>query len=241
MAEPAGEELKRQAAVRAAEWIEEGMVVGLGTGSTVRHLLEEIGRRRAAGEWRRIACIPTSQQTTVRAQGLGIPLTDLATHPVVDLTIDGADEVDPALDLIKGMGGALLREKIVAAASRLLVIIIDESKSVRRLGMRSPLPVEVEPFGAAIQPEFLRALGAEPTLRLAPAGGPLVTDGGNWIYDCRFPDGIEDSAAMEIALNRRPGIVENGLFIGLADRVVVAAEGGTRVQSRQRGNGGGVA
>lgn len=230
-----GEELKRQAAVRAAQWIEDGMVVGLGTGSTVRYLLEEIGRRREGGEWGRIVCVPTSRQTAERATELGIPLSELARHPEVDVTIDGADEVDPALDLIKGLGGALLREKIVAAASRTVVVIADGSKSVRRLGTRAPLPVEVDPFGAAIQPAFLRGLGAEPTLRLDPRGQPLLTDGGNWIYDCRFPDGIDDAAALEVTLNNRPGIVENGLFVGLADHVVLAADGGTRVLSRTRG------
>lgn len=234
MAEPADDELKRQAAVRAAGMIEEGMVVGLGTGSTVRFLLEEIARRRAAGEWQRIAGIPTSGKTAAHAEQLGIPLSDLATHPVVDLTIDGADEVDPSIDLIKGMGGALLREKIVATATRLLVIIADESKAVRRLGTRSPLPVEVDPFGAAIQPDFLRELGAEPTLRVTSEGDPLVTDGGNWIYDCRFPDGIADPGALESELNRRPGIVENGLFIGMADRVIIAGAGGMRMQARKR-------
>jgi ribose 5-phosphate isomerase A len=227
-----GEELKRQAAVRAAEWIEEGMVVGLGTGSTVRHLLEEVARRRGQGEWSRIVGIPTSQRTAERADALGIPLSDLASHPVVDITIDGADEVDPELNLIKGLGGALLREKIVAVASRLLIIMVDSSKSVPRLGTRAPLPVEVDRFGAAIQPPFLRSLGAEPTLRLDPAGQPFITDGGNHIYDCRFPGGIEAAAAVEAELNNRPGIVENGLFIGLADHVVIAGDGGTRVRSR---------
>lgn len=233
MHEPAGEELKRRAALRAAEWIEDGMVVGLGTGSTVRYLLEEVGRRRAAGEWGRIVCIPTSRQTAERAEALGIPLSDLASHTEVDVTIDGADEVDADLDLIKGLGGALLREKIVAAASRLRVIVIDGSKSVRRLGTRAPLPVEVDPFGAPIQPDFLRWLGAEPSLRRTPTGEPVVTDGGNWIYDCRFPEGIEDPAGLEVTLNCRPGVIDNGLFIGMADHVVLAAEGGTRVLSRE--------
>lgn len=227
-----GDELKRQAAIRATEWIEDGMVVGLGTGSTVRYLLEEIAARRAAGSLTRLHCIPTSRHTAERATALGISLTDLAAHPSIDVTIDGADEVDPDLDLIKGMGGALLREKIVAAASRLLVIIVDASKQVQRLGMRSPLPVEVDPFGFAIQPLFLRSLGAEPTLRRTPDGEPLVTDGGNLIYDCAFVDGIGSPAALEATLNNRPGIVENGLFLNMADHVVVADADGTRTLSR---------
>lgn len=226
------EELKRRAAVLAAEAIEEGMVVGLGTGSTVAFLLDEVARRRAGGEWREIRCIPTSSRTATRAAELGIPLTDLAHAPYVDLTIDGADEVNPDLDLIKGMGGALLREKIVAAASRRLFIIVDESKRVSRLGTRSPLPVEVDPFGAAVQMEFLRSLGSEPTLRTVQGEEPLVTDGGNWIIDCRFPNGIDDPGALEIKLNNQPGIVENGLFIQRATEVIVASEKGTEVVTR---------
>lgn len=225
------EELKRHAAIAAAGWIEEGMVVGLGTGSTVRFLLDEIARRRAAGQLREIRCVPTSVQTAERAGILGIPLTNLADAPRVDVTIDGADEVDPELNLVKGLGGALLREKIVAAASATLIVIVDESKLVPRLGTRGPLPVEVDPFGAAIQLPFLRGLGAEPVLRLAN-GEPLVTDGGNHILDCHFPGGIDDAAELEIALNNRPGVVENGLFIGLAERVVVAAAEGVRVLER---------
>lgn len=235
MHEPDGEELKRQAAVRAAERIRDGMVVGLGTGSTVRHLLEAIATRRTAGELARLHCIPTSRDTAARATRLGIPLASLATHPVVDLTIDGADEVDPDLNLIKGMGGALLREKIVAAASRTRLIIVDGSKVVQRLGTRSALPVEVDPFGAAIQPPFLRGLGAEPTLRTDAAGEPYLTDGGNHIYDCRFPDGIDDPAALECALNNRPGVIENGLFVGIADEVIIADGNGTRSLGRTAG------
>lgn len=237
MHDPVGEELKRRAAVRAAEWIEDGMIVGLGTGSTVRFLLDEIAHRRAEGHWKHVQCIPTSRHTAQRADALGIPLSNLLAHPSVDVTIDGADEVDPELDLIKGMGGALLREKIVAAASRVRVIIVDASKSVRRLGTRSALPVEVDPFGAAIQPSFLESLGAEPTLRMSWGAEPFVTDGGNHIYDCRFPDGIDDPSTLEAALNNRPGIIENGLFVGIADHVVIADGEETRTVSRTRGKG----
>jgi ribose 5-phosphate isomerase A len=229
------EVLKRDAAVRAAEWIRDGMVVGLGTGSTVRHLLDHIAARREAGEWRGIVGVPTSEQTAARALELGIPLTTLDQAPVVDLTIDGADEVDPQLRLIKGLGAALLREKVVATASRRLVVIVDESKVVRKLGTRAPLPVEVDPFGAAIQPPFLRSLGAEPTLRRGPGGAPTVTDGGNLIFDCRFPHGIDDPEALEARLDRRVGVMENGLFLGMASAVVVAAAGGVRVLEREGG------
>ncbi|HEX7240276.1 MAG TPA: ribose-5-phosphate isomerase RpiA [Longimicrobiaceae bacterium] len=222
------EALKREAAVRAAEWIRDGMVVGLGTGSTVRHLLDHVAERRAAGEWGSVVGVPTSEQTAARARELGIPLRTLEEAPEVDLTIDGADEVDPSLRVIKGLGAALLREKVVATASRRVVIIVDESKLVRKLGTRAPLPVEVDPFGAAIQPAFLRSLGAQPVLRRAPDGSPLVTDGGNHIFDCRFPDGIDDPEALEAALDGRVGVMENGLFLGLVSAVVVAGADGVR-------------
>jgi ribose 5-phosphate isomerase A len=226
------EDLKRAAAVRAAEWIRDGMVVGLGTGSTVRHLLEHIGERRAAGEWGEIVGVPTSEDTATRARALGIPVRTLEECPEVDLTIDGADEVDPALRLIKGLGGALLREKIVACASRELVIVVDASKQVEKLGTRAPLPVEVDPFGAPLQLPFLRSLGGAPELRHAGGGEPFVTDGGHHVLDCRFPGGISHPEALEAALDRRVGIVENGLFLGLASAVVVAGEDGVRVVRR---------
>lgn len=226
------EALKRAAAERAAEWIRDGMTVGLGTGSTVRHLLDVIAERRAAGEWRDIVGVPTSEDTAERSRRLGIPLATLAERPRVDLTIDGADEVDPALDLIKGLGAALLREKIVAAASRQLVIVADESKVVERLGTKAPLPVEVDPFGEAIQPEFLRGLGAEPVLRVRD-GRPVVTDGGNRIFDCRFPDGIADPAGLEARLALRPGVIDCGLFLGMVTAVVIAGAGGVQVRTRE--------
>lgn len=226
----AREALKRAAAQRAAEWIDEGMTLGLGSGSTVRHLLEHIAARRTEGTWQRVVGIPTSEETARRARALGIPLSTLEERPRVDLTIDGADEVDPQLRLIKGLGGALLREKLVAIASSEVVIMVDEAKEVPRLGTGVPLPVEVEPFAAAIQPAYLRSLGSEPELRRRADGSLLVTDGGNHIFDCRFPDGIEDPEWLEAELDRRPGILENGLFLGLATAVVVAGVDGVTVR-----------
>jgi ribose 5-phosphate isomerase A len=225
----AAEALKRLAAERAAEWIREGITLGLGTGSTVKHLLDVIAERRAAGDWREVVCVPTSLDTERRAGALGIPLATLAQRPHIDLTIDGADEVDDRLRLIKGLGAALLREKIVAAASRQLVIVADESKRVSRLGTRAPLPVEVDPFGEPIQPDWLRALGCEPVLRRDAAGEPVVTDGGNHILDCRFPQGIADPEALEARLAARPGIVECGLFLGMASAAVIAGADGVEV------------
>lgn len=221
------EDGKRRAAERAAGFIRDGMVLGLGTGSTVRYLLEEIAARLSRREWTHIVGVATSEDTARRAQALGIPMGQLADHPEIDLTIDGADEVDPRLDLVKGLGGALMREKIVASVSRELVIIVDESKRVERLGTRAPLPVEVDAFAAPVLTRFFRELGAEPSLRLA-AGEPFRTDGGNLIYDCRFRDGIDDPPALDARLRERPGVLETGLFIGMAGRVVVA--GGSEVQ-----------
>jgi ribose 5-phosphate isomerase A len=228
------EALKRRAAERAAEWIRDGITLGLGTGSTVRHLLDVIAEHRACGEWLGVVGVPTSLDTERRATALGIPLSTLAQRPRMELTIDGADEVDPELRLIKGLGGALLREKIVAAASDELVIVADESKVVDLLGTKAPVPVEVDPFGEPIQPPFLRGLGCEPVLRMKD-GAPLVTDGGNHVLDCRFPAGIADPEALERALALRPGIVESGLFLGMATAVVIAGAGGVRVLRRGAG------
>ena len=224
------EALKRKAAEAAAEWIRDGMTLGLGTGSTVRHLLDVIAERRAGGEWRGVVGVPTSVDTERRAAALGIPLATLAERPRVDVTIDGADEVDPRLRLIKGLGGALLREKVVAAASGALVIVADATKVVDRLGTKAPLPVEVDPFSEPIQPAFLRSLGAEPVLRRRADGSAYVTDGGNHVFDCRFAEGIADPEGLERALALRPGIVESGLFLGLATAAVIAAEGGVEVR-----------
>jgi len=225
------EALKRRAAERAAEWIRDGITLGLGTGSTVRHLLDVIAEHRARGQWLGVVGVPTSLDTERRATALGIPLATLAERPRMELTIDGADEVDAELRLIKGLGGALLREKIVAAVSDELVIVADETKVVGRLGTKAPLPVEVDVFGEPVQPAFLRALGCEPAIRMTD-GAPLVTDGGNHVYDCRFAGGIADPEALERTLAMRPGIVESGLFLGMATAAVIAGSDGVRVMRR---------
>jgi ribose 5-phosphate isomerase A len=226
--------LKRAAADRAAAWIEDGMTLGLGTGSTVRHLLDVIAERRASGTWMDVVGVPTSEDTTRRARALGIPLATLDERPRVDLTIDGADEVDPELRLIKGLGGALLREKIVAVASARLVIVADASKVVARLGTRAPLPVEVDPFGARVHRDFLRTLGCDPVLR-SREGEPVRTDGGHLIFDCRFPDGIPAPEELELTLATRAGIVESGLFLGMATAAVIADTDGVRVMEARAG------
>lgn len=220
---------KRQAAERALAMVEDGMVLGLGTGSTARHVVELLAEHRAAGRLRNVVGVVTSRQTERHAREHGIPLAELDDRVRPHLTLDGADEVDPALNLIKGHGGALLWEKIVAAASGRLVIVVDESKLVSRLGERFAVPVEVVPFGWRVLLEPFRRLGAEPTLRTGPDGSPFVTDGGHYLIDCAFPGGIPDPAALERALRSHVGVVETGLFLGMASAVVVAGATGVRV------------
>jgi len=205
---------------RAVALIRAGMVVGLGTGVTASEAVREIGRRLAAGQVSDIVGIPTSNATRDLAREAGIPLTDLSANPRIDLTIDGADEVSPAGDLLKGLGGALLREKIIAVNSKRLVIVVDETKLVSRLGERAPLPMEVLPFGWNTHLDFLRDLGADPVLRIGGAA-PFVTDDGHYIIDARFPGGINDPHALADALARRPGVLETGLFLGMAPEVIV--------------------
>ena len=224
--------MKRAAAARALEFVESGMVVGLGTGSTVRPLLTLLAERLAAGALEGVVAVPTSEDTARRCRELGIPLVTLAEHPELSLAIDGADEVSPRLDLIKGLGGALLREKIVAAAARRFVVVADESKLVRRLGTRAPVPVEVIPFGWTALVPFFEKLGAEPVLRCGADGAPIVTDNGNYLVDCRFARGISDPAALARALAKRTGVVEDGLFLRMARVAVVAGAGGVRLLKR---------
>jgi ribose 5-phosphate isomerase A len=224
--------LKRAAAERALGWVESGMRVGLGTGSTVAHFLDGLAERVRSGSLTRIVGVPTSVRTEERARELGIALAELHEAQPLDLTVDGADEVDPGLDLVKGLGGALLREKMVAQASRRFVIVVDDSKLVRRLGTKAPLPVEVTRFGWRAHAGYLRALGCEPTLRGGGDGAPFVTDNGNHMLDCRFPAGMDNPGAVEDALRRRAGVVESGLFLGMAAAVVVAAAAGVRVIER---------
>ena len=222
---------KRAAAEAAVGLVQDGMVVGLGTGSTAAFAVEALARRHREGL--RFEGIPTSERTATRASAAGIPITSFAVHQSIDLTIDGADEVERGtLNLIKGLGGALLREKIVAAASRRLVIIVDGSKLVDRLGSRVPVPVEVTDFGLEPTRAALEALGATATLRLSPAGEPFVTDGGNRILDCRFGP-IAGPARLEERIERIVGVVESGLFINRADTVFVADAAGVRCLTRQ--------
>ena len=215
---------KEAAGIQAASLVKPGMVLGLGTGSTVAFFLDALGARYKAGEIPGVVGVPTSVRTEVHATELGIPLRTLEEVKSLDLTVDGADEVDPHLDLIKGLGGALLREKMVAQATRYMVIIVDVGKVVERLGSRSPVPLEVVPFGWPIHLPFLRAMGGEPRLRETPEGEPFQTDNGNYILDCHFPEGMPDPKTLNRAFQGRAGIVESGLFLGLANEILVGGE-----------------
>ena len=221
------DELKQKAAHRAVESIESGMVVGLGTGSTTAFAVTRIGERLKTGDLKNIVGIPTSIRTEKLAVELNIPLCGLGDEPEIDVTIDGADEVDADLNLIKGGGGALLREKVVAQASRRNIIIVDESKLSTRLGTRWALPVEVIPFADKSEEGFLKSLGASVTLRTDEKGQPYQTDQNNFILDANFGE-MADPSGLAARLNDRAGIVEHGLFLGLASDVIVAAEDGIR-------------
>jgi ribose 5-phosphate isomerase A len=221
---------KREAAFAAVErYVESGMVVGLGTGSTATFAVRRIGELVASGELRDIRGVPTSARTTALANEMGIPLATLAeARP--HFTIDGADEISPEIDLIKGRGGALLREKIVASASEEgLIVVADSTKLVDILGA-GPLPVEIDSFGWEATLEALASLGCEPELRMdwTDPGRPFVTDGGHYTADCTF-DFIQDPASLEVEIKRIPGALECGLFVGLTRAAVVAGENGTEV------------
>jgi len=218
--------LKQQAAERAVEFIESGMVIGLGVGSTAIFALQRVAHLLQTGALKDIRGVPCAVRVAEEARRLGVPLTSLEDHPRIDLTIDGADEVDNALNLIKGAGGALLREKIVAQASRREVIIIDETKLSSVLGTRRALPIEVVPFGWRTQVRYLEALGAQVTLR-GGVSAPFQTDQGNYILDSQFGP-IIDLVALAGLLDRRGGIVGHGLFLGLATDVIVASEEGLK-------------
>ncbi|HEY8382673.1 MAG TPA: ribose-5-phosphate isomerase RpiA [Microvirga sp.] len=220
--------LKRAAAERAVALVQDGMRVGLGTGSTAAHFVALLGEKVRAGL--KVVGVPTSEATRIQADGEGIPLTTLDETPELDLTVDGADELDDALRLIKGGGAALLREKIVAAASRRMIVIADGSKHVPTLG-RFPLPIEVVPFGLGATRQAVEAalrrhgIDAGVTLRKARDGSTLLTDGGHFILDA--PCGrIADPEGLGTALNAIPGVVEHGLFLGLATGAVLATEKG---------------
>ena len=225
---------KRTAAARALTFVRPGMRLGLGTGSTARHFIELLAERVRAGL--AVSAVPTSEATRAQAERAGIALTTLDETPELDLTVDGADEVAPDLSLIKGGGGALLREKIVSAASARMIVIADESKWVDALG-RFPLPIEIVPFGATVTQRAIEAVAAEAgcagpaPLRAAQDGHPFVTDGGHWLVDAQLQR-IADPLALAARLSAIPGVMEHGLFIGLARTAIIAGPSGVRVVER---------
>ena len=224
---------KQQAAEEAVTFIGSGMVVGLGHGRTAIFAMRRIAEFLKSGQLKAILGVPCSHLVEQEARQLGIPLTTLEEHPTIDVTIDGADEVDPQLDLIKGAGGALLREKIVAQASRREIIVIDESKMVPVLGARGALPVEVCTFGWRTQVEYLQSLGARVEVRTRGDASFFPTDQDNLILDCAFGP-INQPAALAAQLSARAGIVGHGLFLGLATDVIVAGPDGIRYLRRHQ-------
>jgi len=229
------DELKRKAAVRAVDFIESDMVIGLGTGSTANYAIKEIGDKIQSGKLQNVVGIPSSERTAILARELNIPLTDLDVHPTIDLTIDGADEVDPDLNVIKGGGGALLHEKIVAQASRRIIIVVDESKLSPQLGTKWALPIEVVPFARRTEQIYLESIGGSVTLRVDENKSPFLTNQQNLILDTHFGQ-ISDPGGLVSRLNIRAGIVEHGLFLGLVTDVIVAAQEDIRHLRRNKGS-----
>lgn len=224
------EALKKEAAERAVEQAKSGMVLGLGSGSTARYATMKIGELWQAGQLKDVVGIPTSEETAALARMYDLPLGSLADYPMIDLAIDGADEVDPSLNLIKGKGGALLREKIIVTAARRFVVVVDDRKRVNQLG-EDLLPVEVTTFAWQAHQRWLESFCSQTVLRLKN-GEPYLTDNHNLIIDCYFEGGIADSAELAHTLSQRPGIVEHGLFLDMAHEVIIANNRGISSQYR---------
>ena len=221
------DQLKKEAAIHAVRLIGPGMTVGLGTGSTAIHAVLEIARRHSAGELPDLKAFATSSHIARVAREAGLPLLDDAGPRSIDVTIDGADEVDSRLNLIKGGGGALFHEKIVAQATRRQIIVVDEAKMSPQLGTHHSLPVEVIPFGSESQRLFLEEIGGRPALRTNSDGSPFITDEGNLIYDCAFGP-IDNPEELAAELHARTGIVEHGLFLGMTDDLIIGTPSGLR-------------
>jgi ribose 5-phosphate isomerase A len=227
--------LKQQAAQQAITYVKNGMQIGLGTGSTTTYFIHLLGEKIRSGELSDVTGVPTSKGITQLAEEQGIPLgtlAQLAPEQTLDLAVDGADEVDPDLNLIKGLGRALLREKIIESHASRLLIIVDESKLVKQLG-RGPLPVEIVPFEAKVQVRWLESISGRAELWLEEDSQPVTTDNGNYLVRCWFPQGISNPYDLARLLADRPGIVEHGLFLDMADRVIVATMDGIQIKERQ--------
>jgi len=232
---PDSTKLKEQAAHKALEYLQSGMLIGLGSGSTTDIFTDLLGEQLRSGSLRDIRAVPTSEKTAARARRAGIELTSLSEaiklHPgtPLDLVVDGADEVDRHFDLIKGLGRALLREKIIVVHAQQFIVIVDQSKLVSRLGKKGPLPVEILSFEAEAHINWLNSLGCRAELWLERDGSPVITDNGNYLALCHFEEGISNTAELSHQLAERPGIIESGLFLGMASRVVVAGNEGVAV------------
>lgn len=224
--------LKQQAAQHALSYVKNGMTLGLGSGSTTTIFVNLLGESLARGNLRDIRGVPTSEKTAEQARGLAIPLTNLNLHPHLDLAVDGADEVDPSLNLIKGLGRAALREKIVEIHAERFVVIVDESKLVPRLGTDRALPVEIVTFEAESHIRWLNTLGCRAEQWFEDDGSPVVTDNGNYLVRCWFENGITDAYQLADMLSKRPGIVEHGLFLDMASEVIVAGAEGIKILKR---------
>jgi len=227
-------ELKKQAAEKALDYIKDGMVLGLGSGSTTRIFIDLLGKKIQSGKLNNISGVPTSKTTAAQSRAVGIPLTSLKEQPELDIAVDGADEVDPDLNLIKGMGGALLREKIVETSANIFLVIVDESKVVPKLGLKNPVPVEIVQFEADATVKWLNNLGCDAILNHLDDGKPTLTDNNNYIAHCYFPEGINDVYKLARVLSERPGIVEHGLFLDMTDIVIVAGIMGISVLERKK-------
>ncbi len=221
---------KQMAGATSVQFIEDGMVIGLGTGSTATYMVQALAQRLEKG-LHIVGAVPSSRATYDLASSLGIPITDLDTHSELDLYIDGADEVDPQLNLLKGAGGALVREKVIATAARRFIVIADINKLVERLVTRFPVPVEVVPFAITPVHKRLESLGAIVTVRTV-AGQPFITDNHNMILDCAFPQGVSDPHALNEQIIHIVGVVETGLFLNMAERVIVGGPAGVKTLTR---------
>lgn len=232
-------DLKGKAAKAALKFVKDDMAIGLGSGSTIAYFIRFLGEKISNGQIKNLVAVATSGETARLAEAYGIQLTSLTSYPELDLAIDGADEVDQDLNLIKGLGRALLREKIIETNSRYFVVIVDESKLVPRLGSKNALPVEIVKFEAETHIRWLRTLGCRAELWLEADGSPVVTENENFLARCWFTDsksnkGISDPYELAAALSTRPGIVEHGLFLDMADHVIVAGEGGIQEFKRNQ-------
>jgi ribose 5-phosphate isomerase A len=224
---------KQRAAEAALDYVRSDTVIGLGSGSTADCFLIALADALESGRFKDVGGVPTSEHTAQQARDLGIPIVELAdVDEPLDLTVDGADEVAPNLDLIKGLGGALLREKIVAQNTKTFIIIADASKRVAKLGTKAPVPVEVAQFAHEVTARFLASLGCQPVLRMQ-GDTPFVTDNANFIYHCHFPRGIPDPPALEHALRERAGVIESGLFLAMA-RIALVADDAGNVETLRR-------